>query len=190
MYAVAKRAGGRRFIHSVCGDFSFPGATIYQSGDFAEDVNPTRLRFAFHPAGGIRKCAARHCEARWIFQFDLTIFFYDVTEIDVFRIFHGLGYRALLAFSSSLRLCTTTHLPSRSKTTFLAFDQIRREKPFGNISTGKTLLRISRRHPHILNGQALLVFCRRVPHTSPMLSNLAAKKTLLIWMIRTQTNMP
>jgi RNA-directed DNA polymerase len=41
-------------------------------------------------------------------------FFYDITEIDVYKILMGLGYRNLLAFELA-RLCTTTHLPKPLK---------------------------------------------------------------------------
>ena len=109
MFAVAKRSGGRRFIHAVCPTLLRVQTFVNQA--ILQQRHPHSASFAFHPSGGIRKCAAVHCGARFLFQFDLTDFFYDVTEIDVYHIFAEMGFRRLLAFELA-RLCTTTHLPN------------------------------------------------------------------------------
>lgn len=108
MYAVKKRSGGRRFIHSVCSDLF--KVQRFMNQEILQKCIPHPASFAFHNSGGIRKCAAMHCGARWLFQSDLTDFFYNVTEIDAYRIFQEIGYRHVLAFELA-RLCTTTHLP-------------------------------------------------------------------------------
>ena len=108
MFAVRKRSGGRRFIHTPTKHLltvqQFINTCILQR----VPIHPSA--FAFHRRGGIRKCAAVHCGAKWLFQFGLTDFFYDITEVDVFRVFQGLGYGRLLAFELA-RICTTTRLP-------------------------------------------------------------------------------
>ncbi len=108
MFAVAKRSGGRRFIHAVRSNLL--AVQTFINEEILQKRNPHPCSYAFHSSGGIRKCAAAHCGARFLFQFDLTDFFYDVTEIDVFHIFNNLGYRRLLSFELA-RLCTTTRLP-------------------------------------------------------------------------------
>ena len=112
MYAIKKRSGGRRFIHSVSEDLFKVQQFINR--EILQKCVPHHASFAFHPSGGIRKCAAQHCGANWIFQFDLRDFFYAVDESDCYRIFRELGYTKLLSFELG-RICTTTHLPKKNK---------------------------------------------------------------------------
>jgi RNA-directed DNA polymerase len=168
MYAVAKRAGGRRFIHSVCGDLFRVQQFINQ--EILQKCQTHRASFAFHPAGGIRKCAARHCEARWIFQFDLTDFFYDVTEIDVYRIFYDLGYRPLLSLELA-RLCTTTHLPYGLRRLLLHSSRSAVSAPQAENSSSEP----EKAFPYPEQAGHVGVLPQGAP-TSPMLSNLAARK--------------
>lgn len=163
MFAVKKRSGGRRFIHSVSTDLfrvqQFINEAILQS------QTPHHCSYAFHVSGGIRKCAEQHCGAKWLFQFDLKDFFYDVTEIDVFRIFQAMGYRPLLSFEMA-RLCTTTHLPKWQKR--LLYHQ-------GEFSFSPAFLRgvDEQQMPYPDRSGHVGVLPQGAP-TSPMLSNLAA----------------
>ena len=108
MYAIRKRSGGRRFIHSVSSELHKVQSWINQN--ILQRCEPHPCSYAFHRNGGIRACAAAHCGARWLFQFDLKDFFYDVSEIDCYRVFKHLGYRKLLSFELA-RICTTKRLP-------------------------------------------------------------------------------
>jgi RNA-directed DNA polymerase len=168
MYAVAKRSGGRRFIHSVCGDLFRVQQFINQ--EILQRCQPHPASFAFHSNGGIRKCAEMHCGAKWIFQFDLTNFFYDVTEIDVYRIFHGLGYRPLLAFEFA-RLCTTTHLPYGLRRLLFHRGKSHLEIPDDAAASDSQ----SRSMPHPDVSRIMGVLPQGAP-TSPMLSSFAARK--------------
>lgn len=112
MFAVKKRSGGRRFIHAVSEKLIFVQRFINLS--ILQQTQQHPCSYAFHSKGGIKRCAAMHCGAKWLFQFDLSDFFYDVTEIDVYLIFKRLGYKNLLAFELA-RICTTTHLPTYIK---------------------------------------------------------------------------
>jgi len=152
MFPIMKRSGKRRYIHTVSGKLL--SVQQFINSEILQKTTPHPSSFAFHSDGGIRKCAASHCGARWLFQFDLVDFFYDVTEVDVFRVFETLGYRNLLAFELA-RLCTTTHLPKHLR--HLLYLQ----------RDGDEL-------PYLVDNIAG-VLPQGAP-TSPMLSNLAAKK--------------
>lgn len=165
MFAISKRSGGLRFIHAVTGDLQVVQRFINQEILQKHQVHPAS--FAFHSSGGIRKCAAQHCGAKWLFQFDLSDFFYSVDELRVFKIFRQMGYRDLLAFELA-RLCTTTRLP-RNKHRYLRW----RPSPplfprFGVESMGEGF-------PYAHTSGQIGVLPQGAP-TSPMLSNLAALK--------------
>ena len=110
LFAVKKRSGGRRFLHAPCGTLSI--VQEFLNREILQRISPHPAAFAFHPGGGIRECAQRHCGAKWLLHLDLEDFFHHVTEMEVFEIFKSLGYRPLLAFEMS-RICTTTKLPRR-----------------------------------------------------------------------------
>jgi RNA-directed DNA polymerase len=112
MFSIKKRSGGRRFIHAVSGQLFSTQQFI--NTELLQVLKPHSSSYAFHAKGGIRKCASVHCGARWLFQYDLNNFFHDVSEVDVYKVFHSAGYRPLLAFELS-RICTTTRLPEHLK---------------------------------------------------------------------------
>lgn len=112
MFAVKKRSGGRRHIHAVTGDLFRVQQFI--NLELLQKIRPHPASYAFHAGGGIRKCAAVHCGARWLFQYDLENFFHTLSESDAYGVFMKAGYRPLLAFELA-RLCTTTRLPAHLK---------------------------------------------------------------------------
>lgn len=151
MFAIMKRSGGRRFIHT-------PSRQIFSIQKFIntfilKNAKPHSSSFAFHNGGGIRKCAEKHCSARWIIQFDLLDFFYSIPETRVYEMFKNMGYRNLLSFELA-RLCTTTRLPE-SKNHYLNFIESGNDFCYKNFLMG--------------------VLPQGAP-TSPMISNLIAHR--------------
>jgi RNA-directed DNA polymerase len=171
MYAVKKRSGGRRFIHSVSRDLFKVQQFINQ--EILQKCIPHPSSYAFHKSGGIRKCAAQHCGARWLFQFDLRDFFYSITEGEVYRIFKTMGYRSLLAFELG-RICTTTHLPGWQRR--LRVRQLNWHLLSSNDAYDSAWP--SQDHPVLPypDPRGLLGVLPQGAPTSPMLSNLAARK--------------
>lgn len=164
MFTITKRSGGRRFIHAVSGKLL--AVQQFINSEILQRTQPHSASFAFHPSGGIRKCAAQHCGAGWLFQFDLADFFFSIPESRVYNSFCQLGYRPLLAFELA-RICTTTHLPK--------YVRLKRSKRKNSCDSGFL--------PENKN-------CKRFPYTpqwsmgvlpqgaptSPMLSNLATRQ--------------
>lgn len=155
MFPVRKHSGGWRYIHQVSRDLFKVQQFI--NSEILQKLSPHPSSFAFHSNGGIKACASQHCNARWLFQYDLKDFFYFINEKNIYTIFKDSGYRSLLAFELA-RLCTTTHLPNH-------------------------LLHYIKQDSHFLNNynfyndikSRIGVLPQGAP-TSPMLSNLVAYK--------------
>lgn len=109
MYAIRKKSGGLRHIHSVNGKLLKVQTFINE--DILQHTTVSRSSYAFNRNGGIKPCAQAHCGAKWIFKFDLENFFYSINEYQVYKVFKGLGYTCLLSFELA-RICTTTRLPA------------------------------------------------------------------------------
>lgn len=159
MFSIRKRAGGRRFIHAVNGKLH--GLHKYVNEEILQKTKPHPASYAFHPSGGIRQCAAMHCGCKWLLQFDLKDFFYTISEPAIYRVFFELGYKPLLAFELA-RLCTTLRLP-KSKKRHIKFTE---SYTIGDFDEDEL--------PYFPQ-ESLGVLPQGAP-TSPMLSNLVAKK--------------
>jgi len=150
MFSIKKRSGGWRYIHQVNKELFKIQQFI--NSEILQKIQPHPASFAFHSNGGIKKCALKHCGARWLFQYDLKDFFYTINEKNVYDIFHNQGYRSLLAFELA-RICTTTRLPKCLKNYINSYSNCVNYKFYNN---------------HLLG-----ILPQGAP-TSPMLSNLAA----------------
>jgi RNA-directed DNA polymerase len=165
MYAVAKRSGGRRFIHSVAKDLF--RVQDFINRDILQHCPTSSYSYAFHSSGGIRRCAAQHCGASWLLQYDLRDYFYSINEAHVYRVFTKIGYSPLLSFELG-RLCTTLRVPNMGG-----------KRLFPIIPTGRIIIGAEagadrgRVLPYPIHYGHLGVLPQGAP-TSPMLSNLAS----------------
>jgi RNA-directed DNA polymerase len=189
MFAIKKRSGGRRHIHSLTEQLLQVQRFI--NSEILKYVDVSDVSYAFSREGGIRNCATQHCGARWILKFDLENFFYSVTETDVYYVFISLGYRPLLAFEMA-RICTTLRLPNHLKYLLKGpekFDRAKKQKlyqiPKRGYTYGKPELTLSDLEA-LMQGRPLeykrdfqpspLGVLPQGAPTSPMLSNLVARK--------------
>jgi RNA-directed DNA polymerase len=162
MFSIRKRSGGRRFIHAVNGKLY--SLQKYINEEVLQKEEPHPSSYAFHASGGIRECAAIHCGCKWLLQFDLTDFFYTISEAAVFNAFVALGYKRLLAFELT-RLCTTLRLPE-SKRHYL------NHKGLSRFSL--TYFDEEKKLPY--SHQKWIGVLPQGAPTSPMLSNLVAQR--------------
>ena len=160
MFSIGKRSGGRRVIHAVGGKLMVVQQFI--NSEILQKIKPHFSTYAFHPSGGIRKCARVHCGAKWLIQFDLSDFFFSIPESSVYNIFKQLGYKSLLAFEMA-RLCTTNKLPSGVSRNFS------RTQNLYHVENEEGL-------PYNLSPYDCMGVLPQGAPTSPMLSNLAAIK--------------
>lgn len=102
-FSIRKRSGGRRFIHVPTPKLMRTQRWINEHILASLPVHSASQ--AFRKGNSIKKCALRHCGAKWLIKIDIADFFSSVSEIQVYRIFRTLGYQPLVAFELA-RLCT------------------------------------------------------------------------------------
>lgn len=108
MFSIRKRNGKYRFIHAAIKKLHILQDYINQ--EILKMVPTHPNSYAFKNNCNIVQCAKMHCGCRWLLQFDLKDFFFNITERDIYNVFKSLGYRDILAFELA-RICTTTRLP-------------------------------------------------------------------------------
>lgn len=114
VFAIRKRSGGKRFI-------CVPESGLLHVQRWIHHhilCSPAALKSlsncatAYTPGSSHIVNAKRHLGAAWILKLDITRFFESISERQVYHVFRGLGYRALVAFCLT-RLCTRV-LPASS----------------------------------------------------------------------------
>lgn len=109
-FRIRKRSGGRRLISVPEPDLMHVQRWI--AGHLLAGQPVHRASAAFRPKASIRKCASQHCGARWLIKLDISGFFGSISEIQIYRVFRGMGYAPLVSFELA-RVCT--HAPAYSK---------------------------------------------------------------------------
>lgn len=154
-FSIQKRSGGRRFI-------SVPTPRLMHVQRWLNkyvfrQIPVHSASHAFTTGSSIKKCAARHCGAKWLIKLDIEDFFGSISEIQIFRLFKDLGYQPLVSFEMA-RLCTfPTSWPSKRN---LYKQWHVREK--------------NKKIPEY--NQKLLGYLPQGAATSPLISNLIMKK--------------
>ncbi len=106
-FTISKRSGGKRWISIPKPSLHFTQSWINR--EILSNVKPHLAAFAY--VGGltspIKKHASNHCSANWILKLDISNFFSNISEFQVYEVFESLGYPKLLSFEMA-RLCTRT----------------------------------------------------------------------------------
>lgn len=69
--------------------------------------------YAYAPESSALACATMHCSCKWLIKLDIRQFFESISEIQVYRVFSGLGYAPLVSFELA-RICTRISSHSRT----------------------------------------------------------------------------
>jgi len=154
-FSIKKRSGGRRFIHVPAPKLMYVQRWI--NTHILKKVPTHPASFAFAEGGSILKCANRHSGAKWLIKMDIMGFFESISEIQVFRVFQGLGYQPLVAFELA-RICTAP---------------VRDQSPRKHIPSWK--VRKPNEAIHSYNA-GILGYLPQGAATSPMLSNLVMRE--------------
>ncbi len=102
-FTIKKRSGGRRWI-------SVPAPPLMAVQDWIAQnilnkITPHPAACAYVIGRSTKDHAARHCAADWVVKVDITDFFSNISERQVYDLFLALGYTKLLSFEMA-RLCT------------------------------------------------------------------------------------
>lgn len=103
VFRINKRQGGYRQITVPAEPLLIVQRWIHTNILLRQPVHPASMAFA--PKCGPLQNATTHTRARWLVKLDITNFFESVSERQVYRVFRGAGYCALMAFQFT-RLCT------------------------------------------------------------------------------------
>lgn len=155
-FSIRKRSGGRRFIHIPTSDLMFVQRWINQY--ILKKIPPHQSSYAFNAGSSIKKCAAKHCGARWLIKLDIMDFFASVSEIQVYRLFNEIGYQPLVAFELG-RLCT---VPTSS------FSSRKQYRHWHSNKVNEAIPEYS---------QSLLGYLPQGAATSPLISNLVMRRS-------------
>lgn len=102
-FPISKRSGGKRWI-----SIPIPPLMAVQgwiAKNILNSVEPHPAAFAYATNRRIKDHAGKHCGADWILKIDITDFFSNISERQIYGVFMSLGYPRLLSFEMA-RLCT------------------------------------------------------------------------------------
>lgn len=102
-FQIKKKSGGFRRICVPSQDLMKVQRYIDQF--ILSKISASPYSYAFEKGQSIYDCAEQHLGCRWLIKIDLRNFFESLSEIQVYRVFKGVGYNSLIAFELA-RLCT------------------------------------------------------------------------------------
>ena len=107
VFQIRKRSGGTRTICVPHPALLSLQRWIHSQILCAPEVEKplSRSATAYRPKSSHIVNARRHLAAKWLVKLDISSFFENISERQVYRVFRRLGYRALVAFCFA-RLCT------------------------------------------------------------------------------------
>ncbi len=154
-FSIKKHSGGKRFIH-------VPTANLMKLQRWLNEyvLKPIPVHSASHAftqGSSIKRCASRHCGAKWLIKLDIVDFFGSVSEIQVFRLFKELGYQPLISFEMA-RLCTTPTSEESPRKKYKRWRTWKRNKVIPEYN------------------QKILGYLPQGAATSPLISNLVMKE--------------
>ncbi len=111
-FSIRKRSGGTRRIYSP--NYNLLRIQQWINREILQkDTHISDFSYAFRKGLSIKDCASIHCDQSWLIKIDIKNYFESISEIDVYKYFHKLGYNKLLSFQLA-RICTVND--SRNKT--------------------------------------------------------------------------
>jgi len=104
-FTISKRSGGKRWISVPVPPLMAVQAWINQ--EILSNVQPHSAACAYVSglSSPLKSHAERHCGADWILKIDITNFFSNISERQVYDVFQSLNYPKMLSFEMA-RLCT------------------------------------------------------------------------------------
>jgi len=103
VFRIRKRSGGFRTI--CVGPWWLTRVQQWLAAHVLNRASVHPRSFAYAPGSSIVKCARMHCGCRWLVKIDIRRFFEAISELQVFRVFHHLGYQRLVS-QELARICT------------------------------------------------------------------------------------
>lgn len=158
-FNIKKHSGGYRRIFVPKSELMYIQKWINKF--ILSNLKSSQYSFAYTKGLSIKDCSEPHIDCKWLIKLDLHQFFESISEIQVYKLFHSLGYSKLLSLQFA-RICTIT-VPKNTILTKIKKNSIPKWMHWNN------------RKYKIYNEKQIGFLPQGAP-TSPALANLIASK--------------